>query len=625
MTAQPSGPMIENWVEVLRPFMPFSCMPLPMVRRLVLSAHESYAPSGAQVLGPEDGRPEHLYWLRQGKLTCQNVMLDDAGRAFELEAGSLWPIAALLSERPVSTRYKALEDSFYMGFPWATVQAVMQECPVFSDHLQNEAGSILRASRALLQQQLQQRWAGMRELEDWLANLPRQQVLMFPEETALQEVLLAMQARAVGSALLTDARGRLSGILTRGDVLGRITLPGLGLQIPAAQVMSRPVHTIGLDRQAGDAALLMAEHAIRHLPVVSRGEVVNIVTERDLFALQRQTLRHVSGQIRLARSMTQWQAAAGAIRGLTEHLMSQGVQPHTLTRLISQLNDRLTCSILAHTLQSRGLEFDRMCWIALGSEGRQEQTLATDQDNAVIFDSDAPDVDRKRWMACALAVNEILDACGYPLCRGGVMASRAEWCRTRDEWQVECAGWIEHARPQDLLRSAVFFDMRPLLGREDWVAQLRQNIVHRVKAHPLFLRQWVATHLDSSVALNWHGGLATREVEGQAMIDIKQTGTAIVVDAARILALGQGIHATSTRERLRLASDALSIPDQECRGWITAFEYLQGLRMKQTLAAGHHPNSVVMEQLDLVDRGMLKISFHAIDQLQQRLRMDYAL
>jgi CBS domain-containing protein len=147
-----------------------------------------------------------------------------------------------------------------------------------------------------------------------------------------------------------------------------------------------------------------------------------------------------------------------------------------------------------------------------------------------------------------------------------------------------------------------------------------------VPERPLFLQLWVSNHLNSGVALSWHGGLATTEVDGQELIDIKLSGTAIVVDAARILALSQGIAATATHERLLQACERMGIAQTEYRSWVTAFDFLQTLRLKrQILSHGDHANAnaVRLEDLNLLDRQMLKSAFQAIRSLQQRLKLDH--
>jgi CBS domain-containing protein len=443
----------------------------------------------------------------------------------------------------------------------------------------------------------------------------------------LSEVLGLMHTHKVGSVLLTDEQGSLSGILTRNDVLGRVTLAELPLHTPASQIMSQPVLTIEAGCTVFDAALMMSRHGLRHLPVTDRGRLISVISERDLFALQNQSIKHVSGAIGQAQGLEQLQHAAARIRAFAAHLMAQGVQSRPLTRLISQLNDSLTERVIALALQRHGLSAQQMCWVALGSEGRGEQTISTDQDNALIFESSDPARDQPAWLAFAADVNHTLDACGYPLCTGGVMASNALCCLTLAQWGARFAQWIEQGSPEDLLKASVFFDFRALAGRADWLAGLGQQVRQQAQQTPRFLAQWARNHLARSAPLNWHGGLDThRDAEGHEVIDIKLAGTALLVDAARILAFAQGVDAVSTVERLERASARLGIPESEYRGWVTAFDYLQLLRLRHQLQPGLDPrqaNSLRVDALNLVDRQILKASFAAIRGLQQRLELDY--
>jgi CBS domain-containing protein len=245
----------------------------------------------------------------------------------------------------------------------------------------------------------------------------------------------------------------------------------------------------------------------------------------------------------------------------------------------------------------------------------------------LIFESDDPARDQPAWLAFAADVNHTLDACCYPLCTGGVMASNALCCLTLAQWGARFAQWIEQGSPEDLLKASVFFDFRALAGRADWLAQLGQQVRQQALQTPRFMAQWARNHLARSAPLNWHGGLDThRDAEGHEVIDIKLAGTALLVDAARILAFAQGVDAVSTVERLERASARLGIPESEYRGWVTAFDYLQLLRLRHQLEPGLDPrkaNSLRVDALNLVDRQILKASFAAIRGLQQRLELDY--
>ncbi len=624
MTVEPSNQLIGYWVQAMQACEPFARMDKSHLHALAACGQERYAAPGALILGPDLGVPQELCWIRQGSVIGYPQGMED--QPFELEAGSLWPVAALLAERPVRTRYVARDDCFYFCFEWTRVQQLMARSTALADHLRELGLSLLQASARQLRLQLQARYQQAVRLEQPLSSLPDKEVLTLPESATLQQAMEAMHLRRVGSVLLTDASGHLSGILTRDDVIGRVVLPRLSLDEPVSRVMSQPVEALESTRSQEDAAVLMSRRSIRHVPVLRGSRVINLVSERDLFSLQRQSLRHAGALVSQARSVADLKSAAGAIRALAVQLLAQGTAPVALTRLLSDLNDKLTVRVIEVVLAQRGLTEGAFCWVALGSEGRQEQTIATDQDNALVFASDQPALDRPRWQSFARQVNETLDACGFPLCRGGIMASSEAWCHTLPEWRQLSANWIERGAPEDLLKSAVWFDLRALYGPAAWIDELRQDFLARVKANPRFIRQWVEQHLQTGVALNWFGGLATENTGGRETLDIKHAGTAIAVEAARILALTCGLSCTSTVERLQYAGRQLGIPEAEYQGWVTAFMYLQTLRLRQQILATDAPdlaNRLDAAHLNLVDRQMIKSAFRAIRTLQQRLQMDH--
>ncbi|WP_334135763.1 DUF294 nucleotidyltransferase-like domain-containing protein [Tepidimonas sp.] len=465
---------------------------------------------------------------------------------------------------------------------------------------------------------------------DWrLGDLPRRNPVVLPADAPLRDALQTMSARRVGSVLLLDARGGLAGILTRGDVLERIVLPGVGLQEPSARVMSQPVHTLCADDTLHDAVLLMARERIRHVPVLDgQGQLINIVSERDLFALQRHTLQHVGHAIDRAATLAEFEQAAAAIRDYARHLQRQGVRARVLTGLIASLNDRLTQRLVAWQLQAHALSAEAMCWVALGSEGRGEQTLATDQDNALIFaveSGQSVEAQRARWLAFGRAVNEALDACGYPLCKGGIMAGQPECCLTLDEWRARFAAWIEGGTPRQLLQAAVFFDLRAIAGRADWVQTLRAEVLQRVRRTPRFLRLMAQAHLEHPVPLLWHGGIRTRREGPHRWFDLKLHGTGLIVEAARILALAHGVAATETRQRLLQGGAVAGAPEAEVQDWVAAFDHLQALRLAHQVDPKEDtaPNRIDVATLDAVAAQSLKAALHAVRTLQQRLALDY--
>ena len=394
-----------------------------------------------------------------------------------------------------------------------------------------------------------------------------------------------MEAHRIGSMPVVDRDGRPLGIFTRQDVIGRVVLPRRDPATPIADVMSAPPIALPGTATAADAALLMAQRGIRHVIVTDAADrVAGVVSERDLFELSPAV--GAGDRLRAAPRTdvpTLVQCAAD-IRALSYALVAQGVGSGPLTRMISSLNDRLTMRSLDLCAPQYDLAGITLCWIGLGSEGREEQTIATDQDNALIFETGAStrtDAVRERLLPFARSVNETLDRCGYPLCKGGVMAMNPRWCLSLAEWREAFAAWIDRGDPQSLLSVSIFFDFRALWGAEALAQALRADVAPRAAANARFQKQLAENAQRNRPPLSWRGEVLEREdASGAEGIDIKLFGSMPITDAARIFALATGVTATGTLERLRQGGHAKGIAGSDLADWCNAFDYLQMLRLR---------------------------------------------
>jgi len=478
-------------------------------------------------------------------------------------------------------------------------------------------------SRRALQVAYASQTLAEQSLETPLGDIVRRAPVSCSPATPLREALATMHARRIGSMLVVDEAGRPVGILTRHDVLDRVALARASLDTPIASVMVTPVHTLTAEDTAQEAALLMSRRAIRHVPVTREGVVVGLVSERDLFAMQRLSLKQVTTSIRGAADLATLQLVAQDVRRFARSLLGQGVQARQLTALISHLNDVLTERVLQLVASHHAIDLQQLCWVALGSEGRGEQTVATDQDNALILPDTATPERRSAALAFGREANLALEACGFPLCRGGIMAGEPGCCLTLREWRERFAHWIEHGAPEDLLSASIYFDLRPLAGDARLAQMLQAEVVESARRTPRFLKQMAQNALAHAPPLNWLGGL---ELDERGTLDLKLQGTALFVEAARLYALAHGIAATGTRERLEAAGAALGVSPAEYQGWTGGFEFLKLLRLRNQLegpADGAEPNRIRPETLNDIDRRILKESLRVARSLQQRLQLDY--
>lgn len=452
-----------------------------------------------------------------------------------------------------------------------------------------------------------------------------------PPHTPIGAALEAMQRHGIGSMIVVDQDRRPLGIFTLHDLLSRVALPQRGLSEPIERVMTRTLTTLPPHATAYEAALTMVRHGIRHVLVVDSGELLGIVSERDLFSLQRVSMRQLSQDIRSADSLESLQQLSEEVRKLAQSMLVQGVAAEQLTQFIASLNDLLTQRAI--DLEARGADLApiRWCWLALGSEGRLEQTLSTDQDNGIIFevpDGTKAHAVRERLLPFAQRINLALDRCGFPLCRGDIMAGNPQWCLSTEEWRGKFAAWIDSGSPEALLHGSIFFDFRPLHGETRLALELRQWLLARASANRRFLHQMAENALRNRPPLGFFRDFAV-EASGEYRntIDLKMNGATLFVDAARILSLQTQVPATNTAERLRRSAQALHIPREEVEAWVDAFYYIQRLRLEhqhQRILEGLAPNNRLNPYgLNRLERRVLKEALKQARSLQARLALEY--
>jgi CBS domain-containing protein len=482
------------------------------------------------------------------------------------------------------------------------------------------------------EQDLGQRLAGEQQLfAPALGSLVRRVPVVCTETDPIDEVARTMREQDVGSVVVVDQRSRPVGIFTKDDLVRVIAVNLRGTPVSAA--MTRDPIVLPAHALAYEAALAMVEHNVRHVLVTEHGNLAGVISERDLFPLQRLGFAELTMEIRLAAEVELLARLAAQIRKLTALLVEQGVAAEQLTLFVSVLNDRLSQRVIEIVRKRCRWERIGWCWLAFGSEGRLEQTFSSDQDNGLMFEAhDRGSIaeTRKTLLAFAREVNEALDACGFPLCKGNVMASNPELCLSRDEWQAKMGGWLGNPDPKALLDGAICFDFRPLSGDASLAETLREWLLLRTRARPAFLRLMATNALQSRPALGVLTDFATEVTsEAPAMINLKLHGTRPFVDAARVYALAFGLAQTGTAERLRAAAADLRMEPPEMAAIVDAFFFIQKLRLRIQARPGArlhgNANQIDPQSLNDFERPSLKEALRQARKLQQRLTLDYDL
>lgn len=311
------------------------------------------------------------------------------------------------------------------------------------------------------------------------------------------------------------------------------------------------------------------------------------------------------------------------------HLVVGQAPAESLTRLISALNDVLTRRVIELTCADTQIEGVRWCWLAFGSEGRQEQTLSSDQDNGLIFEGGGPaDVVREALLPLALRINQALDACGFPLCSGQIMASNPQWCLSLHEWRNRFANWIIEGDPQALLNATIFFDLRPLYGAHELAQALVDWLADNAPDSPRFLYQMTENALRREAPLGMlRDFVVEKGGEFDGTIDLKTNAATLFVDAARIYGLGCATRASNTADRLRRAGQARHLDQIHVEAWISAFYFVQMLRLKNQhrgyIRGATMHNHIAPGELDATERRALLDALRQARALQKELALTY--
>ncbi len=627
-SAQPSA-LILATIDHLTRFAPFDRMERENLEWFAARLETAYYAKGEVLLSPEQGEAHKFFLIKQGVVQGeQGVALAQEDAAWlELHEGECFPLGALLSRRPVTSVYRAREDVFCYELSAADFMTLTHKSEAFHDFCTRRIANLLEQSKHIIQAQYSQSSSEQQSMSSPLSAIIRREPVACLPETPLREVLETMHHHSIGSMIAVDANHKPVGIFTLHDVLSRVTLPGLSLDTPLASVMSADPFTLPPHALVHEAALAMAKHGFRHILMVENGRLKGLVSEKDLFSLQRVGLRQISGAIRNAERIECLQQSAQDIRELAHNMLAQGVAAEQLTQIISTLNDLLTCRIIELELRDNPLDDIEFCWLALGSEGRVEQTLNTDQDNGLIFSvppgSTAEEV-RLRLLPFARRVNNALDACGFPLCGGEIMASNPKWCLSLGEWQNTFDKWIYHGAPMDLLHSTIFFDFRPLFGAGSLAVSLREWLSAEARKNSRFLHQLAVNALRNRPPL----GMVRDFVIGEGhTLDLKLNGITPFVDAARIFSLAHGVTDTNTLQRLREIAEPLRIKPHDAEAYGDAFLFIQLLRLRlhheQTQRGEKLTNRVDPDNLNSLDQRILKEAFRQARKLQTKLGLDY--
>jgi CBS domain-containing protein len=445
-----------------------------------------------------------------------------------------------------------------------------------------------------------------------------------------------MATEAVGSIIVLDGEGRPAGIVTDRDLRGRVLAAGLTPDHPVTEIMSTPLLSVSPETFVFEALLEMTRHALHHLAVMEAGRLVGMVSSHDMLLLQAAGPLEISQMIQSRESLEELDALMPRLTDVTRQLFEQGLSGYEIGRIVSEINDGVIRRVLTFTerdlrQEGAGGPPAPFTWLVLGSEGRREQTIRTDQDNALVWEDPAPGYREaaERWFgAFAERVIAGLVRLGYPRCPADAMASNPKWRQPLSVWRGYFADWIRDTTSEHLMYSSIYLDFRPVAGEDRLADALRAEIRAQARAWRSFSRYLAKIAVSHAPPLGLFGRFRLQRASGRKGVNLKLGGMLLLNNALRAYAIELGLAETNTIERLEAATRAGGcFTPAEAEDVREAYEAIFHLRLRHQLArlaAGHPPDNLLdPTTLSRSDQARLREAFRAIRRLQGKVEDRY--
>jgi CBS domain-containing protein len=598
--------MAVDPVTFLRETPPFQALPEPLFDEAVAALEVAYHPAGTRLCRAGGEPLRHLYVIRKGV-----VRLERGGQTIQLvEEGETFGYNSLLSD--AATLDATVEEELVAyRIPAESFRKLLGDAR-FASHFAAAMGDRLQASFD---------HAPVAVFRTDLSR-PVQQLLRRPAVWVDAGVTVGEAARVMAEQRISSVLVRTEPptMVTDRDFRNAVLAEELGPETPVARVPPQPVQAVSASTPIHEAWLTLIDRGVGHLCVEREGAIVGVLATSDLLKSAAQGPVAVLRAVERLPGREHLPGYARRVVEMASALVAARLDATVVGGFVARLNDILLRRITHWAERDLGAAPAPWVWLALGSEGRMEQTLLTDQDNALVFaDEGAP---HRGWFkAFAERINDDLEAAGFPRCKGGYMARN--WSGTVGEWRQRFAGWIDSPQPRALLEAAIFFDYRRVDGDLD-LGPLDALVADSVDK-PVFLRflarQAIEFRPPPTLLLRLRGDAPA--------IDLKRNGIAPIVQLARCYGLEARSTARGTLERLAAAAQAGVADPAVVEAAAEAFRFLLGLRLRLQLRmiaeGGHVEERTSAAQLAAVERGHLKEALRAIRTLQERAAFHYRL
>lgn len=618
---------LQPVVEFLQKHAPFSQLdPAALVeftRRLSIE----YARRGASVGDEPDS--ERVYIVRSGairEVDAQGVLLAHYGEGDSFGVQS--------RDAGVRPHWEAMEDALLYSVQRAQFDEFAKKWTVLAAFFAGRLAGLAEGRAALT---VASGDSGVGSLATRVAALVRGSVVQIEAGESIRSAAVRMRDARVSSLVVMPhgaAATQTLGIVTDRDLRNRVIAEGRNIDEPVGDIMSSPVVSIGPEASLLQALVKMVDHRVHHLVVLDESKPVGVLTLTDWMRVRAQNPVYLLNDIQRQANIAGLAEISERRQQVLLHLMDAGIGPEEVHALLTTLGDAITRRLIAlvsDQLRDEGLTLPEggWCWVAFGSQARNEQGLGSDQDNGLILD-DAFDGAEPAFVALAERVCAGLNDCGFPFCNGGIMASQKDCRLPLEGWKQRFKGWIYEPSRDAVMRGSIFFDMRAIEGDARLTEALGKYAGDAVLEKPLFIAHLARDALARRPPLGFFRQLVVEPGGEHAdTLDIKHRGVIPIVDLARVYALESSCAEPTTRARLKWAHAHSKLSESGHADLSEALEIIQRERLwhqVRCIKAGRAVDNYLRpDELSGDQRRQLRDAFRVVQTLQSSMEFSHQL
>ncbi len=418
-------------------------------------------------------------------------------------------------------------------------------------------------------------------------------------------------------------KGGRYGMVTGTDLLDAVVLKQLPLETDVSDIASYRLIAIDHEDYLFNALVMMTQQQIERVVVMDGQDMVGIVELTDVLSYFSSHSHVIGLRIERAASIDQLREAAQGLNELIKALISTGVKIRFTMDLLAAMNGRIIAKLFDLIVPADMQP--HVCLIVMGSEGRAEQIMKTDQDNALIFR------DNLAWpemQQCMQQFSETLISFGFPPCPGNIMVSNPEWVNSVGDWTQKLSDWADTCEGSAQMNLAIAVDAKPVAGNEALFKVARNWFLRHLRNNDVFFSHFARAAIGFDTPLTFFGNL-----KDKGQLDIKKGGIFPIVHGVRTIALEQRILKTNTFQRIEALMESGQMQEQHGRDLSEALALFIQLRLRQQIrraeespdGADPTPNMIDLQQLNKLERELLRDALHVVKGFKKHLTMRYHL